>query len=306
MHRYGGFGTLATSSVYGKIREASDDKESSRKKEVDDLISKYARKKAPPPPGPPPTQPPPNLLQRDYSSSSLKYGSGMAASRENLYGGSNVGQNRDSFYGSNNLYGGASSSNLYAPRRSSQYEVPYPEPIYETQAPRQQKYLATSKSSSNLYLQPQYGGQFGEPGNTRSMGRQQKTLSMHGAPSSTGGTLGGSTGGRNNTVMETAANIIANAHHQSAMGLGTTSDWWSANQLTATYGPAPLQHDWSQKNNLWNPSANYGAPGQPTQTSTAVNPTSMGLQNQTSLPVQRIHLHYILPPFYFTFLHTPV
>merc|ERR1719189_1680686 len=55
LHRYGGFGTLATSSVYGKIREASDDKEFNRRKEVDDLISKYARKKAPPPPIPPPT-----------------------------------------------------------------------------------------------------------------------------------------------------------------------------------------------------------------------------------------------------------
>ena len=36
---------------------------------------------------------------------------------------------------------------------------------------------------------------------------------------------------------------------------------WS---LSNNYGPAPLQHDWSQKNNLWNPAASatnsFGAP----------------------------------------------
>ena len=302
---------MATSSVYGKIRENSDDKESSRKKEVDDLISKYARKKAPPPPPPPtgaaPRIPAQNMLQRDYSSSSLKFG----ASRENVYG------QRDSLYGQNSLYGGASSSNLYGqiPRRSSQYEVPsYPEPIYESAAQpttaRQQKYLATSKSSSNLYLQPQYGsGAYGEPGNTRSMGRQQKTLSMHGTPSS-------GASGRNNAVMETAANIIANAH-QSGVGLGTTSDWWSGNQLTTTYGPTPLQHDWSQKNNLWNPAAaaavssggSYaaGAPGVgPIGSTSAVGSSSGGhplaghsAVAPASLPV----LKYCISSSKFPFLH---
>ena len=50
------------------------------------------------------------------------------------------------------------------------------------------------------------------------------------------------------------------------MGLGTTSDWWNGNQISNNYGPAPLQHDWSQKNNLWNPAASatnsFGAPPQ--------------------------------------------
>ena len=179
---------------------------------MDDLISKYARKKAPPPPIPPPTAVSQNHgLQRDYSNTSLnKYGTSMqhSSSSQNLAtGGSTGGGQRGSFYGANNLYGGASSSNLYEPphRRSSQYDVQanlqqqYPEPIYETNAtPRQQKYLATSKSSSNLYLQPQYGGY--EPGSNRSMGRQHKTLSMHGAPPVSSG--------RNNAVMETAASII--------------------------------------------------------------------------------------------------
>ena len=59
LHRYGGFGTLATTttSMYGNkaIREMSNEKELNRRKEVDDLISKYARKKAPPMPPPPTT-----------------------------------------------------------------------------------------------------------------------------------------------------------------------------------------------------------------------------------------------------------
>ena len=142
-----------------------------------------------------------------------KYGTALSSSQNIATGG--AGGQRDSFYGggatnsnlyggasSTNLRGGASSSNLYAPphRRSSQYDIQaqYPEPIYEPNTPRQQKYLATSKSSSNLYLQPQYGGY--EPGSNRSMGRQHKTLSMHGAPPVSSG--------RNNAVMETAASII--------------------------------------------------------------------------------------------------
>ena len=227
---------MATSSYSNKLpREASDDKEFSRRKEVDDLISKYARKKAPPPPIPAPTVS--NVpaasqnygLQKDYSSGSLRYG---ATQREPY----------------NSLYGGASSSNLYSTtRRSSQYDVPsYPEPIYESAAPRQQKYLATSKSSSNLYLQPPYGtGGYLDQSSlpTRSLNRQQKTLSMHGAPPSSG---------RNNNVMETAASIIANAQ-QGGMGLGQNSDWWNSSQISANFGPAPLQHDWSAKNLSWNP-----------------------------------------------------
>ena len=188
---------------------------------MDDLISKYARKKAPPPPIPPPTAVSQNHgLQRDYSNTSLnKYGTSMqhSSSSQNLATGGSTGGagQRGSFYGSNNLYGGASSSNLYEPphRRSSQYDIQanlqqqYPEPIYESAAPRQQKYLATSKSSSNLYLQPQYGGY--EPGSNRSMGRQHKTLSMHGAPPvSSGRGAPPVSSGRNNAVMDAAASII--------------------------------------------------------------------------------------------------
>ena len=172
---------------------------------------------------PPPTAVSQNHgLQRDYSNTSLnKYGTAHSSSQNIATGG--AGGQRDSFYGggatnsnlyggasSTNLRGGASSSNLYAPphRRSSQYDIQaqYPEPIYEPNTPRQQKYLATSKSSSNLYLQPQYGsgaagsGYGDGPGSNRSMGRQHKTLSMHGAPSVNSG--------RNNAVMETAASII--------------------------------------------------------------------------------------------------
>ncbi len=155
--------------------------------------------------------------------------------------------------------GGSGTSSGVGVRRSSQYEIPsYPEPIYETAsatAPRQQKYLATSKSSSNLYLQPQYND-LGPPGSNRSMGRQQKTLSMHGAPNAH---LQPPVSNRNNAVMETAASIIANAH-QSGIGLGTSTDWWNTNQMSSTSyaAPAPLQHDWSQKN-LWNPAASFGA-----------------------------------------------
>ena len=57
--------------------------------------------------------------------------------------------------------------------------------------------------------------------------------------------------------------FTANAH-QNNMGLGTTTDWWNGNQISNNYGPAPLQHDWSQKNNLWNPAASntnsFGVP----------------------------------------------
>ena len=231
-----------TSSTYNKNhREPSDngtDKEFNRRKEVDDLISKYARKKAPVQPLPVPTPQIPNNqnygLQKDYSSSSLRFAANTATSHQ-----------REPY---NSLYGGASSSNLYssAVRRSSQYDpAAYPEPIYESAAPRQQKYLATSKSSSNLYLQNPYAGGYLDQASlpTRSLNRQQKTLSMHGAPPSSSG--------RNNNVMETAASIIANAQQQ-GMGLGQNSDWW--NSSNQSFGqPAPIQHDWSAKNLAWNP-----------------------------------------------------
>lgn len=242
---------MATSSYNNNNRrEPSDDKEFNRRKEVDDLISKYARKKAPvqlPVPTPasniPSTVAHQNYgLQKDYSSSSLRYAANTATTHQ-----------REPY---NSLYGGASSSNLYssAARRSSQYDAPaYPEPIYEGAAPRQQKYLATSKSSSNLYLQNPYAGGYLDQASlpTRSLNRQQKTLSMHGAPPSSG---------RNNNVMETAASIIANAQ-QGGMGLGQNSDWWNSNQMSANFGPAPLQHDWSSKNLSWNPPAAPGAGG---------------------------------------------
>lgn len=219
---------------------------------MDDLISKYARKKPAPPPPPP-------AVQRDYSSTSLKYG----ASRENIYG-----TNRDSLYG---LYGGASSTSLYVPasRRSSQYEVPSyapPEPpIYDHAHQRQTRYISASKSSSNLYLQSQYGGGPGFVDTSRSLNRQQKTLSMHGAPTS----------GRNNSVMEAAASII-NAHH----GLGTASDWWSSSNQHAGQ-PAPLQHDWSQKNNLWTAAGSGGVGG--------------GTLGMGGVAAPGIHHHPVLP-----------
>lgn len=211
-------------------------------------------------------------LQKDYSSSSLKY-----RDRENIYGTLPSHSQRDSLYGTTNLYGGASSSNLYQPRRSSQYEIQPPgippmgePPIYE-QGPRPQKYLATSKSSSNLYHQPHYGAGYMDP--NRSLTRQQKTLSMHGAPNTGNETemnrkwTAGS--GRNNNVMETAASIIANAHQQSGMGLGTNTDWWNTSYGMPGSGPTGpavpnpgLQHEpWAatnQKNTMWNPPAAFG------------------------------------------------
>ena len=235
---------MATSSYNNNknLREPSDnngaDKEFNRRKEVDDLISKYARKKAPvaPLPVPAPQIPTQNYgLQKDYSSSSLRYAANTSSAHQ-----------REPY---NSLYGGASSSNLYssAVRRSSQYDpAAYPEPIYESAAPRQQKYLATSKSSSNLYLQNPYAGGYLDQASlpTRSLNRQQKTLSMHGAPPSSSG--------RNNNVMETAASIIANAQQQ-GMGLGQNSDWWNSSNQTSFGQPAPIQHDWSAKNLAWNP-----------------------------------------------------
>ena len=245
---------MATSSFYGtKIKEASNEKEVQRRKEVDDLISKYGRKNKPEP-----VRPSSYMLQRDYSSSSLKFGS----SRDNLYAPSGT-------------------SGIPAPtphtitRRSSQYELPtitsneVYEPMQTTTAtstgtaPR--RYIASSKSSSNLYLNPNLGGSgYGSMdighghGHGRGHGhghglmrggppltnRQQKTLSMH---------EGASSSGRNNTVMETAASIIANAH-QAGMGLGP-ADWWSSgttghSSYAAAAAPVPLQHDWSQKNVL--------------------------------------------------------
>ena len=276
-------------------------------------------------------------LQKDYSSSSLKfrdhYGGGGGPANHHSRPGDNIygtmpnshSHQRDSLYGagSSNLYGGASSSNLYGgastsnlfPRRSSQYDMPPPPlpgtqggtaqygvepPIYEHhhQGPqRPQKYLATSKSSSNLYLQPHYGTGYGgsnmDP-NNRSLTRQQKTLSMHGAPS-TGG-------GRNNNVMDTAAAIIANAHQQSNNnmgGLGNTTDWWSNTSygmpsggvpqppppgipgpVELSSGLPPIQNDWNNlkpsasSTNMWNPLPSFGGGNNSAATSSTTTTTS--------------------------------
>ena len=315
----------------------SDEKELNRRKEVDDLISKYARKKAPPHPvGPPPPLGHQNSahghhpggpipLQKDYSSSSLKFrdshyggggGGGGPANHHssrpgdnNIYGTMpNSHSQRDSLYGSSNLYGGASTSNLF-PRRSSQYDMPPPPlpsgvghqaaqyggvepPIYEQGPQRPQKYLATSKSSSNLYLQPHYGTGYGNMDPNRSLTRQQKTLSMHGVPAPSTATGGG--GGRNNNVMDTAAAIIANAHQQSNMGLGTTTDWWNTSYGGGAGGvpqppppglPGPVvpevvsglptHQDWNNlaapKPNAWNPLPSFGNNSASSSTTTTSN-----------------------------------
>ena len=112
----------------------------------------------------------------------------------------------------------------------------------------------------------------------RSLTRQQKTLSMHGVPPSTGG------GGRNNNVMDTAAAIIANAHQQSNMGLGTTTDWWNTSYGMTGGGGVPqppilpnsglpgqpggpeppsglpTPNDWNnpKPSNAWNPLPSFG------------------------------------------------
>ncbi len=248
---------MATSSFYGsKIKEASNEKDVQRRKEVDDLISKYGRKSKPDP-----IRPNSYLLQRDYSSSSLKFG----ASRDSLYMPTSA---------TSTAAGAIPAPAQHAiTRRSSQYDMQvdnhhYEPPMHSTSNAGPRRYIASSKSSSNLYLNPGLGGHGGHGGGGLGMmdqgmgsltrgpplpiaasSRQQKTLSMHEA-----GGIGGHGGGtpRKNEVMETAASIIANAH-QSGMGLGP-ADWWSTGTApTANYGaahPLPLQHDWSQKNVL--------------------------------------------------------
>jgi hypothetical protein len=131
------------------------------------------------------------------------------ASRDNLYGGAS----RDNLYGGasrDNLYGTASRDNIYGTtsrRRSSQYDTladttaTTPSSAYtsanlygrsndfnNTTATAPRRYLATSKSSTNIYLHPNTSGSgydFGAkniPEPSRIQTRQQKTLSMHGLP----------------------------------------------------------------------------------------------------------------------------
>lgn len=244
-HRYAtGYGTLGhTSTFYSPktIRESSEEKEHQRRKEVDDLISKYSRKKE---------------------------------SKDNIYGSNSYLPD----YSTGSLKLGSSSG--YAPpppihpppppvvaRRSSQYELPsyggmgndinkshHYDPLSNSNlsaVPR--RYLATSKSSSNLYLQPHHQHHQHLPGHDSGplrpqISRQQKTLSMHGAPTTTTT--------RTNNILETAASIIANAN-QAGVGLGTTPDWWSGPAANSTTIQAPSQqttHEWTQKS-LWAPQA---------------------------------------------------
>jgi hypothetical protein len=94
--------------------------------------------------------------------------------------------------------------------------------------------------------------------------------------------------------------FTANAH-QNNMGLGTTTDWWNGNQISNNYGPAPLQHDWSQKNNLWNPASSntnsFGVP-QPIPPPTVV-PSAGGHPIGHPLPP-------IKPVFFALFLKNPL
>ena len=209
--RISGFGTLG--SHYNKISENSEEKEVQRRKEVDDLISKYASKKKVVASQPASDYASTNNVgtnnitssninnnnNNDYAS--IRYGS----LRDNLYGTS-----RENIYGTNarrrstqydayadttavtpsNAYvpsytGAATSSNLYG--RSSDVGFNSMSSSASTAGPR--RYLATSKSSTNIYLQPNsssgydFGGSKNLPDSSRLANRQQKTLSMHGLPS---------------------------------------------------------------------------------------------------------------------------
>ena len=206
--RLGGFGTLG--SHYNKIPENSEEKEVQRKKEVDDLISKYASKKKV------------SLPQHDYTTANSSTHSGIAptSSSTNL-ANSSIGNDYATLrYGSlrDNLYG-TSRENLYgtaARRRSSQYDTyadttvtpsnayvpPYSSAasssnlysrandynsITSTATTGPRRYLATSKSSTNIYLHPTSTSGYDYttksiPEPSRIQTRQQKTLSMHGLP----------------------------------------------------------------------------------------------------------------------------
>jgi hypothetical protein len=282
LHRIAGFGTIG--SHYNKINENSEEKEVQRRKEVDDLISKYASKKKVSQPS----------ALNDYGSSN---NIGSSSGINNSSSSTNLANNNDYAsirYNSlrDNLYG-TSRENLYGTttrRRSSQYDA-YGDPLaavaptasytpnYASTAttsstnyygrsndvgagsgagstgPR--RYLATSKSSTNVYLHPSGtsggGYDFGNKNvlpDTRIQTRQQKTLSMHGLPSPTiqprmsGGT------GVGGTVLPSSS--LGSFHHLYSQQ-GGASDWgWP----TGGSGSSLLNHH--------NPSSSYHSVAEPT------------------------------------------
>lgn len=248
LHRIAGFGTIG--SNYNKIAENSEEKEVQRRKEVDDLISKYASKKkvpAPPPANDYVTNATASTNNNDYAS--IRYGS----LRDNLYGTS-----RENLYGNTGTLGR---------RRSNQYEtyadntpavpsyIPSYNPTSSTSVysrpndvgltssisaggtgPR--RYLATSKSSTNIYLQPSsssydIGSRINQDP-SRIQTRQQKTLSMHGLPSpSVPSRVAGSSGF--GTVLPSSS---LGSFHTLIGQPGSTNDWsWPS--VTA---PHPSQY----------------------------------------------------------------
>ena len=243
--RIAGFGTLG--SHYNKIQENSEEKEVQRRKEVDDLISKYASKKKTVPQLPGSDYVPTNNIAPSSSSANL-------LNNNNDYASIRYGSLRDNLYGTSreNLYGTSTR------RRSSQYDTFSDLPTtpdaptssyipnysgansstnYYTRAndtglnsgsntgPR--RYLATSKSSTNVYLHPSTTSGYPDFANknlqdtSRIQTRQQKTLSMHGIPSPTlqprmsGGVGGG-------TVLPSSS--LGSFHHIINQQGGAT-DW---------------------------------------------------------------------------------
>ena len=284
LHRIAGFGTIG--SHYNKINENSEEKEVQRRKEVDDLISKYASKKKVLQPS----------ALNDYSSSSNNIGS-SSSGINNSSSSTNLANNNDYAsirYNSlrDNLYG-TSRENLYGTntrRRSSQYDS-YGDPLaavaptaaytpnYPSTAttsstnyygrsndvgtgsgvgstgPR--RYLATSKSSTNVYLHPSAtapggGYDFGNknvlPDSSRIQTRQQKTLSMHGLPSPTvQPRMSGGGSGVSGTVLPSSS--LGSFHHLYSQQ-GGASDWgWPAG------GSGSLNHH--------NPSTSYHSVAEP-------------------------------------------
>jgi len=210
----GGFGTIGTH--YNKISENSEEKEVQRKKEVDDHISKYASKKKVSGP-----QSDYALTNSASTGGNLHNSSNINNSSGGDYSTLRYGSLRDNIYGTgsrDNIYGTGSRDNIYGTatrRRSSQYDAyadtnvatsnayvpPYTgsatsSNLYSrtndynsvgqtSTGPR--RYLATSKSSTNIFLHPtsSSGYDFGTksiPEPSRIQTRQQKTLSMHGLP----------------------------------------------------------------------------------------------------------------------------
>ncbi len=281
LHRIAGFGTIG--SHYNKINENSEEKEVQRRKEVDDLISKYASKKKVSQPS----------ALNDYtstnnigSSTGLNNSSSSTNLANNDYASIRYNSLRDNLYGTSreNLYGTTTR------RRSSQYDA-YGDPLaavaptaaytpnYASTAttsstnyygrsndvgtgsgagstgPR--RYLATSKSSTNVYLHPSGtsggGYDFGNknilPDSSRIQTRQQKTLSMHGLPSPTvqprvsGGVSG------IGTVLPSSS--LGSFHHLYSQQ-GGASDWgWP----TGGSGSTLLNHH--------NPSTSYHSVAEP-------------------------------------------